>query len=248
MDTWKAILIGFGGSAILLMLALGWLARSLGSRAPARELEKFKADLAAAFSAELEIFKAELAAASSAATKNLKDELQCAALENEVRFTKLHERHAEVVTQLYGLLVEAHRASQRFVSSAECSGGPSKREMYDAAVNGAAELYGFFDKNRIYLPEALSRQLEQFFQNIRSEAIEFGTYVTQDTGHDPAHFTREQMDVWLRAHEYLEKEMPGLRAALEAALRGILGSMPGVGVNARVPGEFPGPTGNGTAG
>jgi len=193
----------------MLLLLLGWLARSLGSQVLAKDLEKFKA---------------ELSAASSATTEHLKHELQRAALEHQVRFSKLHERRAEVIAELYGLLVEAHWASQSFISLAEWSGEPSKQEKYVAAINKTAEFYRFFDKNRIYLPEALCRQLEQFFRNIRSKVIEFGVYVTHDTGHGPPHFTKEKMEVWIKAHEYFEKEIPGARAALEAELRGILGA------------------------
>lgn len=214
MDAWQSILIAFGGNAVLL-LVLGWLARSLGSQVLAKDLEKFKA---------------ELAAASSATMEHLKHELQRAALEHQVRFAKLHERRAEVIAELYGLLVEAHWASQSFISPAEWSGEPSKQEKYTAAMNKSADFYRFFDKNRIWLPEALCKQLEDFFQNIRSKVIEFGVYVAHDTGHGPAHFAKEKMDIWIKAHEYFEKEIPGARAALEAELRGILGaSTPNVG-------------------
>lgn len=214
MDAWQLILVAFGGNALLL-LVLGWLARSLGSQFLAKDLEKFKS---------------ELAAASSATTEHLKHELQRAALEHQVRFSKLHERRAEVIAQLYGLLVEAHWASQSFISPAEFSGEPSKQEKYAEAMNKAAEFYRFFDKNRIWLPEGLCKQLEQFLRNMRSKVIEFGVHVTHDTGHGPPHFTKEKMDVWIKAHEYFEKEVPGARAALEAELRGILGaSTPSVG-------------------
>ncbi len=91
-------------------------------------------------------------------------------------------------------------------------------------MNKAADFYRFFDKNRIWLPEALCQQLEQFVRNMRSKVIKFGVYVTYDTGHGPEHFTKEKMDVWIKAAEYFDKEIPGARSALEAELRGILGA------------------------
>ena len=208
MDAWESILLVFGGNALLLVV-LGWLARSLGSQFLAKDLEKFKT---------------ELSAASSATTEQVKHDLQRAALEHQVRFSKLHERRAEVIAELYGLLVEAHWASQSFISLAEWSGEPSKQEKYVTAMNKVADFYRFFDKNRIYLPEPLCQQLEQFLKNIRSKIIEFGVYVTHDSGHGPAHFTKEKMDVWIKAHEYFDKEVPGARSALETELRGILGA------------------------
>src|SRR5258706_3765597 len=98
MNAWQSLLLAFGGNAALL-LVLGWLARSLGSQLLAKDLEQFKASLAAA---------------SSAATERLKHDLQVAALEHEVRFSKLHERQAEVIAEAYALLVEAHWASPSF--------------------------------------------------------------------------------------------------------------------------------------
>lgn len=171
MDVWQSVLFAFGGNALLL-LVLGWLARSLGSQFLAKDLARFKADLAAA---------------SSSTTEHLKHELQRAALEHQIRFSKLHERRAEVIAQLYGLLVEAHWASQSFISLAEFSGEPSKQEKYAEAMNRAADFYRFFDKNRIWLPEGLCRQLEQFLRNMRSKVVEFGVYVTHDTSEHPAH-------------------------------------------------------------
>src|SRR5882762_456564 len=131
MDPWQSVLLAFGGNAALLLL-LGWLARSLGSQLLAKDLEKFKSDLATT---------------SSSAAEQLKHELAVAALEHNVKFSKLHERRAEVVAEAYGLLVEAHWASQSFVSLMEWVGEPPKQEKYVTAMNKSAEFYRYFDKN-----------------------------------------------------------------------------------------------------
>ena len=49
MTPWQSILLALGGNAALL-LVLGFLARSLGSQLLAKDLEKFKAQLASASS------------------------------------------------------------------------------------------------------------------------------------------------------------------------------------------------------
>ena len=215
MSAWQSILLALGGNAALLVV-LGWLARSLGSQLLAKDLETFKADLAAA---------------SSATTERLKHDLQLAALEHQVRFSKLHERRAEVVAELYGLLVEAQWASQSFISIAEWSGEPSKQEKYVTAMNKAADFYRYFDKNRIYLPESICTQLEQLIRNMRSKVIEFGVYVNNDNGAVPAHIVQQKLDVWLKASEYFDKEVPLARAALEKELRSILGPSTQVSAN-----------------
>ena len=72
------LLLAFGGNAALLAV-LGWLARSLLGQVFAKDLERFKSDLAAA---------------SSAATEKLKHEFQLVAQEHQVLVSKLHERCA----------------------------------------------------------------------------------------------------------------------------------------------------------
>jgi len=192
----------------VLLLVLGWLARSFGSQLLAKDLEKFKT---------------ELAATSSAATERLKHDLQLAALEHQVLFSKLHERRAEIVAELYGLLVEAHWSAQSFISLGEWSGEPSKKEKYVAAMNSTADFYRYFDKNRIYLPDALCAQLEQFVRDVRSKVIEFGVYVNNDPDVVPPHVAQQKFDTWIKVAEYFDKEIPRARIALESELRSILG-------------------------
>lgn len=208
MDMWQSLLLVVGGNAVLL-LVLGWLARSLGSQFLAKDLEQYKANLAAT---------------STSVTERLKHELQIAASERQVTFAKLHERRADVVAQAYGLLVEAHWASQSFVSEMEWAGEPPKQEKYATAMNKSAEFYRYFDKNRIWLPEALCAQLETFLRSMRREVIGFGVYASKEDAHLPDHVLEKKYDAWTKAAEHFDTEIPKARAALEAELRAIVGA------------------------
>jgi hypothetical protein len=208
MTPWEIVLIALGGNATLLVV-LGFLARSLTGQVLAKDLEKFKADLVAS---------------SSATTERLKHELQLAAQERNVLFTKLHEKRAAVIADLYGLLVEAHWASQDFASPMEWAGEPTKQEKYVAAMNKSVEFYRYFDKNRIYLPRELCEKLESFLREMRSKVIGFGVYVRLDESNLPDESIRKKMDAWTAASDYFDKEAPKTRAALEAELRKIIGA------------------------
>jgi len=209
MDAWQSILLAVGGNAALLV-ALAWIARSFGSQLLAKDLEKFKASLSTA---------------SSEASERLKHELQMVAHEHQVRFSKLHERRAEVIASLYALLVEAQWAGQSFVSVAEWAGEPPKQEKYTTAMNKFAEFFRAFDKNRIFLPEAVCQQLDEFLQGMRGRVIHFGVYVrTDDLA--PDHVIKEKYEVWSGASEYFNKELPAARKALEAELRAMLAGAP----------------------
>ena len=207
MQPWEVILLALGGNAALLAV-LGWLGHSLGSQLLAKDLEHFKTDLSAA---------------SSAAAERLKHDLHIAATEHQVRYAKLYERRAEAIAELYGLLVEAHWASQAFVAVFEFAGEPPKSEKYVTAMNKAAEFYRFFDKNRIYLPPELCGKLEDFVRNMRRQVIGFGVYVNKDEKYLPDHVHEAKYEAWTKAAEYFDKEVPEARAALESELRAILG-------------------------
>ena len=208
MNAWQSILVALGGNAILL-IALGWLARSLGSQILAKDLERFKS---------------ELAATSHTAIERSKHELQMLALEHEVRFSKLHEKRASVVAEIYGLLVEAHWASQSFVSAVGFAGDPPKSQQYNSAMNASAEFYRFFEKNRIYLPTEVCRQLDEFIRNIRKEMIGFGIYATAEDGYLPESAVQKKYDAWIKVGEYFSNEVPKARELLETELRKLIGA------------------------
>ncbi len=205
MSPWQTLLLAFGGNAALL-LVLAWLARSFGSQLLAKDLEKFKATLASA---------------SIEASERLKHELQMVSLEHQVRFSRLHERRAEVITDLYALLVEVQWAGQSLVAIAEFGGEPPKNEKFATAMNKSAEFFREFDKNRIFLPEAVCKQIEEFLQGMRSRVIQFGVY-SQTNEYAPGHVIKERLDVWIQSSEYFDKEVPIARQALETELRSML--------------------------
>jgi hypothetical protein len=209
MNPWETLVLIFGGN-LALLAAVAWLARSLVSQLIAKDLERFKADLASA---------------SIVAAERLKHELQLAAQEHQALISRLHERRAQVVAETYGLFVEAHWAAQDFVSPMKWAGEPDKRQKYATAMNKAAEFYRYFDKNRIYLPHELCDRLEHFVRDMRKTVIGFGVYVRLDEAAMPDHAIEKKHQAWMQASEYFDAEVPKDRAALEQELRGIIGGI-----------------------
>jgi hypothetical protein len=205
MDAWQSIVVALGGNAALL-LVLGWLARSFGSQLLSKDLEKFKAGLVLA---------------SAEASERLKHELQIVSLEHSVRFSKLHEKRADVVGALYAQLVEVQWTGQSLVALAEFGGEPTKQEKYTTAMNKSAEFFQNFDKNRIYLPESVCSQIDEFLKGMRTRVMQFGVYA-QVNEHAPDHVFKQKLDVWVKASEYFDQEVPVARQALEKELRSML--------------------------
>src|SRR5712692_5646461 len=110
MEAWQTILLAFGGNAALLAV-LGILGKSFLDKLIVRDTKQFESDLKAK---------------SDAAIEHLKNELQLRTIEHQVRFSRLHEKRAVVIAELYGHLVEAIWEAESFLSQVKRVGEPDK--------------------------------------------------------------------------------------------------------------------------
>lgn len=200
----------------LLAAAIVWLSKSWIS-------ERLKNSIKNEYDEKLETHKAQLKAQSDIETERLRSQLNITAAEHQVRFSRLHNKRAEVIAELYSLLVQAYWDTSSFVSPIDWAGEPDKKQKYVTAMNSIAEFFRFFDKNRIYLPEGLCEKFETFIQAMRGKAIGFGVYVRYDDATMPSDSIEKKHNAWTNAWEYFEQEVPSARAALEHELRNILG-------------------------
>ena len=167
-------------------------------------------------------FESDLKAKSDAAIENLKNSLQLKTIEHQVRFSKLHEKRAEVIAKLYVILVESLWETESFVSPMEFVGELSKNEKHVLARNKLADVYRYFDQHRIYLPDTLCDSLEKLIQEIRTIVIEFGVWVPYDHEHLPTHAREQRQAVWEKSWKAIREEIPIARKQLETEFRGLL--------------------------
>jgi hypothetical protein len=170
-----------------------------------------------------ETHKAQLKAQADIQSERLRAQLSITANEHQVRFSKLHDKRAEVIAELYSLLVQAYWDAQSFISPIGFEGEPSKREKYVTAMNASADYSRFFEKNKIYLPTTLCASLEEFVRAMRSKMIGFGVYVQIDEAELQSHTLKQKHKAWMDSWQYFDKEVPLAREALEQELRNILG-------------------------
>ncbi len=180
------------GGNAALLLVLGILARSLLNNALDKDLERFKG------------------------------QLQLTAIEHEVTFTGLQQKRAEVIAELYKLLVKAYWEAESFTSPMEWAGEPSKKEKYITANNAIVDYFRFFDQHRIYLSTGLCEQLESFAKEIREPVIRFGAWVRHESLSGQA--AQDMNDAWDNSWHKVRDEVPKLRQAIEREFRALLGS------------------------
>lgn len=203
---WSEFIVGVGGSALLLAAA-GWLTKSIISHFLSKDVENYKLALKATTDLRIEEFRSSL---------------RMRAYEHEVRFSRLHERRAEIVAELYSKLADAVNATADFVSIIEWLGAPSKEHKYRIAMEKIVEFFSYFDSKRIFLSAELCLQIENFVDKIRDPAIEFSEYMN-DTRQDPE-LGKEKRVVWSKVWKSVTREdVPQARKALETEFRNILG-------------------------
>jgi hypothetical protein len=193
-----------------LLAVLGFLGKSILEKLIVRDTIQFEKDLQAK---------------SDAAIENLKSELQLKTIEHQVRFSRLHEKRAEVIAELNGYLVEALWEAESFLSPMEWAGEPNKKEKHQQAMNKLVELYRYFDKHRIYLPNEVCTSLEDLIKNVRTQVIKFGVWVNYENYELTNNSKIQKTNAWDSGWDTIKNEIPIARVSLENEFRSLLGAV-----------------------
>jgi len=187
-----------------------------------KDVKKFEVDLQNAATSELESLKYELKSKGDASIEQLKSRLQQAALEHQVRFSKLHEKRAQVIDDVYQLLVDLQTGYAQFLLVDRYEHDPEKllegrnkinKSMVDAAI--------VIEKHRIYLPKDVCASLKAFVENMMRNASDVGIYANIGN-YATTETVKERQAVFEAAYEALQRDFPIARAALETEFRSLL--------------------------
>lgn len=138
MSIWQIILTGLGGSAIL-----AWLVKKIITHFLDKDVQAYKIRLQAISDQKLESFKTELRLI-------------------EYRSTKLHEKRAGVIENIYQKLIKTDKLADKFISSA---GRVSKAELQILACEATScrdDFHEYFKNNQIYFDEQLCKKISDF--------------------------------------------------------------------------------------
>ena len=202
-----------GGSGIAVAAA-AWLTKALTSHFLSKDVETYKARLRAELDKDLEVHKARLKAESDKDTEQFKATLTVLAREHDVRFTRLHEKRAQVIADLYTALVLALGDVGSLKRRIE-EGKPTSGDDVDSVVR----LRVMFDRNRIYFSEAVCEKMDDIIEKLKR-----GLGVVVLVKPSDLSFSAEQkQNLDLRLLGELEREVPGLRDLMEREFRQLLG-------------------------
>lgn len=168
---WTEILTALGGSAILIG-AIAWLTKSIITHFLSKDVVNFKNQIKAESDKNIEAFK---------------NALQMAAFEHQVRFSKLHEKRADVIAEIYKLIVESNNSIYNVLLPARFEGQPSDEEMIKDATSKLNMCLNSYDINRIYLREESCKIVQKLIDKLRKPYQNYIIYKEQKP------FNRDEM-------------------------------------------------------
>ena len=222
------VLLSSAGVSAALAGALIWLLRTwMGERLRAaiqaeyaEKLETLKTQLQADAALKLETYKATLKGQGDVELEKLRASLAIAAAQRNAQYGSLVERRFEAIARVHGLLLRFHQAVHQMVQPTLFAGGrPTKEELSETAYQAGAAFENAYPDNKIFLPSALSDQIDQIRQSLVSNANLYQLLVV------PKQDLERHLEVYLK----VSNEMPKTIAALEAELRTLMGDDPGSG-------------------
>lgn len=189
------VVASIGGGAVIVFALSGWLGRVWADRLMAGE--KAKHDTL------LELLRADI---------------RKVAFESEIRFSKLHEKRAEVIADLYSKLVDFVGAAEQFLYG----GASVDSEKHQLYVVRQKDLYDTFSKNQIYFPTALCDALSNFIfelHRLTNEKYILGSYQPMTPEE-----TKDLRDTLRNRWKAITVDVPNLKEQLTEEFRRLLGS------------------------
>lgn len=222
MDVWKEVVFVLGSNAALFVV-LGFLARSLLNTWLTKDIKRFETDLKASAGSELERLKYELKSKADISIEQLKSHLQLTATEHQVRFSKLHEKRAEVIDEVYVRLVEARMEGKRFiVTDAYITDHQQQKEAWRKTAARMEEVSVFIQKHRIYLPERICELLQKVIDEMSRHVAAAGIYAPLNP--QVQEMIAEQHEALMKAYDaFFSESIPAATEALEDEFRKLLG-------------------------
>jgi hypothetical protein len=204
LEVLKQIGIILGGTTIAVA-AVAWLARTIVTHFLSKDVEKYKQ---------------QLQDAHARAIEQLRNDLKMQALEHEVRFRKMHERQAEIISEVYAGLRELHHACHSFVNPFDSVGEPDKEGKHKIVVETSRKFYDKFDPARLYLPPDISAQIDSFFEELAKITNDFARGLRDEKRGG------ESVDHWSKGWKAVDEKARPLFEQIRAEFQRIIGVTP----------------------
>jgi len=182
--TWFKILLEYAVQSAIIITAIAWIIRSLTSRAFTKDLEKYKADL------------------------------QIAASEHSVRYEHIYNKRAEIIAELYSLIVDTEMTFNRYISPWQI-GESDPIAQRQAAGDAGNPMQDFYLHKRIFFEESLATEIDKLMDISRESWHKF--HASHRSNNNPNN------KLWDEAWNNLQGPIKTSKQRLEKEFRSILG-------------------------
>jgi hypothetical protein len=162
--------------------------------------ERIKRSIEHEYAEKLEAYKAKLAAENAIELERTRSALTIATTEHQIRFSKLHEKQAEVVAETYSRLGNYRSAVLSYSSPFGSKTDPPLPEQRAAVNNANKEFWDYFRPNEIYFPVDAADKVIEFAKTLYGISNEW-YFVAEDAPESGPSLSRA--DRWRKEGEPL---------------------------------------------
>jgi len=193
---WTDIIKTIGTNAVFLAV-VGFVAKSLFNQMLSRDVDKFRIELQATNDKELVKFRSEL---------------EKTAFEHQTRFTKLYDKRAEIIGNIYPLILDAEA---KCLSLAPTFLDIPEEKLISQAFEVTRDLRTYFDRNRLYLDTELCSDIDNLLKNLSTSSLKFQASKLKE-------YENNKERIWSEGYQEFINEVPKVKINLEKKFRELL--------------------------
>jgi len=182
-------LLKFLGSATILIGAIAWLIRSLVMHFLSKDIE------------------------------NYKSELRFQLLDHEHRISRLHEKRAEIISELYKKLFVFLAAAESLANPITFSGEPDKKEKVNKLAETAGTFRQYYNEHKIYFSKSFCKKIDSLWDKVFDATRKYAFWVNREEFEGGIN----SFEAWEKAWDVISKDSPDLLEQLQHEFRELLG-------------------------
>lgn len=145
--------------------------------------------------------------------ESFKAELKMSSFEHEIRFSKLHEKVALTIAELYKKLAGTTGALKNYIAEFVPAGSLSEPDRQKIVVDAMNEFIRYYNENKIYFDTSVCTKLDEFILKSTKVLFKF---------HSKRQGTLTANE-WIKIEEEFDENVQNAKLILEGTFREILG-------------------------
>ncbi|MFZ3077189.1 MAG: hypothetical protein WA139_01925 [Candidatus Aenigmatarchaeota archaeon] len=145
-------------------------------------------------------------------------------MQDQIRFSKLHEKRAEIINELYGKIVDLESNMKSYINLInliQVVGESSYPEKQKKAGESGKEFLDFYAKNDIYFSSDVCKKIDIINDTFLKAWNEFEIYKPYESNRGINE--NEKSDAWHKSWDIISKEIPPIKEELKKEFRNMLG-------------------------